>query len=164
MPVAKELQPLTIGDSVQVQNQVGNHPNKWYSTGVVAEVLPNRQYRVILDGRRRITLRNRCFLKKIFPVSRSIYNDSFDAIDDKQVQPAPPTPAQPSPILTEEPVVAIEEPPVATAEIEDQPVVVDTPLPPPLPVAHDGAPLRRSSREKVPRRIFSAKLKGKSHE
>ena len=69
-PAGKELGLLAIGDSVQVQNQVGNHPNKWYSTGVIAEVLPDRQYRVILDGSRRVTLRNRRFLKKILPVSR----------------------------------------------------------------------------------------------
>ena len=42
----RELAPLRIGDSVQVQNQSGNHPGKWNNTGVIAGVLPNRQYPV----------------------------------------------------------------------------------------------------------------------
>ena len=67
----KELKPLCVGDSVQIQNQSGNHPNKWFSTGVIAEVLPNRQYQVVVDGSRRISLRNRRFLKKILPISRN---------------------------------------------------------------------------------------------
>ena len=157
-PVSKADHPPLL------QKKKKLYPNKWHSTGVVAEVLPNRQYRVVLDGSRRMTLRNRRFLKKILPVSRRIYNDSFDSLADEQVQPTPPDPAQPPSILPEEPVVAIEEPPLPSVETEDQPVVVDTPPPPSPPVVHDGAPLRRSSREKAPRRIFSAKLKGKSHE
>ena len=39
----RELHPLEIGDSVQIQNQTGAHPNKWSNTGVVSEVLPYRQ-------------------------------------------------------------------------------------------------------------------------
>ena len=64
----KVLQPLVIGDSVQVQNQTGNYPNKWTNTGIIADVLPNRQYHVIMDGSRRVSLRNRRFLRKISPI------------------------------------------------------------------------------------------------
>ena len=39
----RELSPLEIGDSVQIQNQTGTHPSKWSNTGVVSEVLPYRQ-------------------------------------------------------------------------------------------------------------------------
>ena len=66
----RELEPLRIGDSVQVQNQTGNYPNKWFNTGIVTGVLPHRQYQVVIDGSRRTSLRNRRFLKKILPISR----------------------------------------------------------------------------------------------
>ena len=59
------LQPLQVGDSVAIQNQHGNHPNKWDKTGSIAEALPHKQYRVYVDGSRRLTLRNRRFLRKI---------------------------------------------------------------------------------------------------
>ena len=32
----KELAPLNMGDSVQIQNQSGHDPNKWFNTGVVS--------------------------------------------------------------------------------------------------------------------------------
>ena len=51
----RELPSLTIGDDVQIQNQLGNRPKRWSSTGVVTEVLPNRQYTVMKDGSPRIT-------------------------------------------------------------------------------------------------------------
>ena len=53
-----------------MQNQYGNHPKKWSNTGLFAEVLHNRQYQAIVDGSRRVTLRNRKFLKKICPIAR----------------------------------------------------------------------------------------------
>ena len=66
----KVLEPLSDGDAVQLQNQKGNRPLKWYATGIVVERLPNRQYKVLVDGSRRITLRNRKFIRKIDPVCR----------------------------------------------------------------------------------------------
>ena len=35
----RELKPSPIGDSVQIKNQTGNHPGKWFNTGVIAEFL-----------------------------------------------------------------------------------------------------------------------------
>ena len=64
---AKWLSDLDVGDVVSVQNQTGSRPKKWGNIGVVVEVLPHRQYRVVLDGSRRITLRNRKFLRKVKP-------------------------------------------------------------------------------------------------
>ena len=61
------LPKLAVGDSVLVQNQVGNHPSKWDITGVVVEVKEHNQYIVKVDGSGRMTLRNRKFLKKITP-------------------------------------------------------------------------------------------------
>ena len=61
----RTLQPLQDGDKVSIQNQTGNHPKKWNNTGQVIAVLPNRQYKVMVDGSRRVTLRNRKFLRRI---------------------------------------------------------------------------------------------------
>ena len=47
-----------------IQNQGGRHSRKWDRTGRVVEVLPNRQYRVRMDGSGLITLRNRRFLRE----------------------------------------------------------------------------------------------------
>ena len=66
----REMDPLSMGDSVQIQNQTGNKPKRWFSTGTVVECLPYRQYQVMVDGSRRVTLRNRKFLKRIDPVCR----------------------------------------------------------------------------------------------
>ena len=67
---ARTLTPLKKGDSVSIQNQHGNRPGKWSNTGIIMEVRPNRQYGVMMDGSRQITLRNRKFLKRIIPELR----------------------------------------------------------------------------------------------
>lgn len=69
-PTGRTLESLNIGDIVSVQNQYGNRPGKWSNTGVIFEVHPNRQYSIMLDGSRRITLRNRKFIRKISPEAR----------------------------------------------------------------------------------------------
>ena len=69
---AKQLPQLTIGDYVAVQNQHGNNPKRWSSTGRVVELdARHKQYRVRIDGSRRATVRNRRFLRRIDPVCRS---------------------------------------------------------------------------------------------
>ena len=53
--------PLQAGDTVTIQNP----PNRrWNTTGKIISVLPERQYKIRVDGSGRITLRNRRFLKK----------------------------------------------------------------------------------------------------
>ena len=83
---SKPLEELQIGDVVQVQNQHGNRPKKWSNTGQITEVLPNRQYRVIMDGSRRTSLRNRRFLKPIDPICRQ--PRTFPALAPQQISPA----------------------------------------------------------------------------
>ena len=61
----REYDQLNIGDPVSIQDQKGNRPKRWSSTGVVTEVLPDRKYHVLVDGSRRMTTRNRRFLRKI---------------------------------------------------------------------------------------------------
>ena len=64
----KELTPLKIGDCVMMQNQLGNKPKRWDKRGVVVQADPKtRQYKVMIFGSRRLTLRNRRFLRKYTP-------------------------------------------------------------------------------------------------
>ena len=58
------LPKLSVGDSVLVQNQVGNHPSRWDNTGIIVEV---KEYIVRVDGSGWMTLRNRKYLKMITP-------------------------------------------------------------------------------------------------
>ena len=98
LPAKRTLKPLQIGDSVQVQNQTGNAPKKWHSTGEIVEVLPHRQYLLMMDGSRRVSLRNRRFLRKIDPVCRKIS-------DPPLTDTVPQTPSDPlnPPRLSERP-------------------------------------------------------------
>ena len=54
-----------------VQNQSGNHPRNWDRRGVVVAALPFRQYQIMLDGSRRMTLRNRKFLRAFVPLAHT---------------------------------------------------------------------------------------------
>ena len=64
----KRLPPLSVGDRVRIQNQIGPHPLKWDKTGMVVEVRQFDQYVIKVDGSNRVTLRNRKFLRKYLPV------------------------------------------------------------------------------------------------
>ena len=64
----RSLPPLKVGDQVRVQNQAGPHPLKWDKTGTIIEVRQFNQYVIRLDGSRRVTLRNRKFLRKFLPI------------------------------------------------------------------------------------------------
>ena len=64
----RTLQPLLVGDVCRVQNQTGQHPTKWDKTGEVVQINNNDQYLVKMHGSRRVTLRNRKFLRKIQPL------------------------------------------------------------------------------------------------
>ena len=63
----KELPPLEISDHVMLQNQLGNKPTCWDKQGAVVQADPKtRQYKVMAFGSRRLTLRNRKFLRKAY--------------------------------------------------------------------------------------------------
>ena len=64
----KKLPPLAVGNHVRIQNQTGRHPTKWDKTGQIIEVRQHDQYIVRVDGSRRVTLRNRKFLRKFLQV------------------------------------------------------------------------------------------------
>ena len=104
-----ELVPLEIGDSVIIQNQSGARPKQWDRTGIVADVNKHRQYKILVDGSRRVTLRNRKFVKKILPSIRTpssmpypspqeSMNEQHGQLADVQYHPSPvnsPTTRQP---------------------------------------------------------------------
>ena len=170
----KQLQPLSLGDYVQVQNQSGPHPTKWGNTGVVSEVLPNRQYNIVVDGSRRITLRNRRFLRKIDPVSRKSQVFPEQDVTTPSVDHERPIDA---PLHEREDVVVDEDHQVPestpTGDIEVSPS--------PLPLSNENVrmtprrdtpsnlpehttPVRRGTRVRTQVKPFSAKLHGKTHD
>ena len=71
----RSLPPLEIGDKCFIQNQHGNHPKRWHASGEVMETLPYDKYVVKVDGSRRVTSRNRRYLKLFKPISTSITYD-----------------------------------------------------------------------------------------
>ena len=96
----RALPPLAVGDSVLVQNQIGNHPSKWDITGVIVERKDFDQYVVKVDGSGRLTMRNRKFLRKITPyqLTKHFPDSSLrSATSDPPVvvTSPPPTPSTP---------------------------------------------------------------------
>lgn len=107
------LPPLSVGDRVRIQNQVGPYPKKWDKTGLVTEVRQFDQYVIRVDGSGRVTLRNRKFLRKYIPVHsappkttvaddlirwtlRTSHSSSPRAPPDRTDQPAGPQLSEPS--------------------------------------------------------------------
>ena len=78
------LSPLVVGQVVQVQNQRGQHANKWDLSGVVVEVGEFDAYLVKMDGSGRISKRNRQYLRPICAVSDILAErDSLRLTDDQ---------------------------------------------------------------------------------
>ena len=156
----RELQSLSVGDDVQLQNQCGNSQKKWFNTGVVTEVLPNRQYCVMKDGSRRVTLRNRRFLRKISPLSR---RDPDPPLGPVEVPNSPST-QEVDLETTQRPEnlpTVLEEPTLNTNSAPKPPTVpptTDTPTP------NVGGEVRRSGRVRKQLKPFIAKMTGKFHE
>ena len=66
----RDLEDLPVGTLVSLQNQTGNHPNKWEKTGIVLENKPHSQVVIRVDGSRRVTTRNRRFVRPLHPALR----------------------------------------------------------------------------------------------
>ena len=64
---SKALPPLMVGDTVMIQNQSGNHPLRWDKRGTIVKSEGFDQYQVIVDGSRRLTRRNRRYLRLFTP-------------------------------------------------------------------------------------------------
>lgn len=156
----RELQSLSVGDDVQIQNQCGNRPKKWYNTGVVTEVLPNRQYCVMKDGSRRVTLRNRRFLRTISPLSRRNPDPPMGPVE----VPNSPSTQEIDLETTQRPenLPTVLEGPTLNTNGAPKPLTVppttDTPTP------NVGVELRRSGRIRKQTKPFTARMTGKFHE
>ena len=61
----KQLDDLSIGDKVYIQNQTGPCPNKWDRSGLIVEKRDFDQYVIKVSGTGRLTVRNRRFLRKL---------------------------------------------------------------------------------------------------
>ena len=68
----RSLKTLQIGTQVVLLNQSGRSPNKWDKTGLVVEIRPHEQIVVKVDGSRRLTLRNRRFVRELDPRKTSL--------------------------------------------------------------------------------------------
>ena len=149
------LTKLAVGDSVLVQNQVGNYPSRWDITGIVVEVRDNDQYVVRVDGSGRMTLRNRRFLKKITPYSMTKHFKTSDIPVSQSQSPAPePTPAVPAPEPETRAEPEFRAPPVQPVQPSPEPVVQPTPVTEPSTVPVSEPVVRRSSRvSKEPDRL-----------
>ena len=70
---AHDLKPLDLLTHVRVQNQTGNAPRRWDRTGVVVgRRLALDKYWVKMDGSRRVTERNRKFLRQFQPATTGL--------------------------------------------------------------------------------------------
>ena len=157
---SRNLPELNVHDCVAVQNQTGSHPTRWDKTGIIVEKLAFRQYKVLMDGSRRVTLRNRKFLRKINPVCaepslptltpqryNTKSNTSTRESADESISPTTPDADQQS---------VVEQPPLHQYSIippSQSPVTPET--------GH--VELRRSTRDRTKRSVFQAQLRGKSH-
>lgn len=144
----RALPPLVVGDKVRVQNQTGPYPLKWDKTGTVIEVKQFDQYVIRLDGSRRVTLRNRKFLRKFIPAvtdtptwSPSAHEEQLPAIPPKDQG----TPDTPSSGIPAPPVPRTQTPPPRPTHPEPPPSVPTTPRPTPHATPAKSAPHARRS-------------------
>ena len=98
------LPPLHIGDRCFLQNRHGNYPRRWDRTGTIMDVKPYDKYCVRIDGSRKLTTRNRRFLKLFHPISTSVEpppphpfydNSGGDGGNDVEDEPVSSVPAIP---------------------------------------------------------------------
>ena len=140
------LPKLALGDTVIVQNQVGNYPSKWDITGIIVEIKDHDQYVVRVDGSGRMTLRNRKFLRKITPYSMTKHiRDSDTSNCSPEPSPTPPMPQMPPtppPMVLEEPATE----PAAVPPSEPALPASPAPVPAPTPEAAPETAPRRSTR------------------
>ena len=76
----KQQPELQHGTQVAVQNQTGRNPTKWDKTGTVIETRPHSQVVIRMDGSRRMTLRNRRFVKQILPMTATTAPNNFATV------------------------------------------------------------------------------------
>ena len=101
MEHTKSLPPLRVGDSVYVQNLVGNHPRRWERTGTIVEVRQFHQYVVKIDGSGRLTLRNRQHLRKFTAFNARAHDSIIESLSPA-MHPNEPANPRTAPMTPEE--------------------------------------------------------------
>ena len=135
---SRQLQPLSVGDCVLVQDQYGKTPRQWSQTGIVVEIGSHDSYTVSMGGSRRLTRRNRQFLRKITPHKDSFAKSDVTTVQKPQLSPRmtsshyttpPPAPMQaPVPVSRPTPLESLSNP-VPDAPILDTDSDVVRPAP-----------------------------------
>ena len=151
---ARSLPPLQVGAHVHIQNQTGPRSNKWEKTGVVVAAHPFHQYSVRVDGSRRLTLRNRRFLRTFAPTTpvpptRTAQEDLPSSHNPVMYAPMPAPPIATAPAPPATPPRADSPEPLPAPVVQDPPAQVAPTLPTTLPTP---AP-RRSARLRNLRQI-----------
>ena len=134
---SKELPELAVGDKVRIQNNTTLRPTRWDKTGEIMRILRDRQYEVMVDGSRRLTVRNRKHLRKVMdPVvgteetlveEGEEEDDAQDTLGEAEVVPeSVPT----NPIAPTNPIPAPDTAPVVPPG--PGPVAEPTPTPDPI--------------------------------
>ena len=82
----RRLKPLTVGQSVTIQNQHGNNPKRWCNTGTVVEVGEFDKYLVKVDGSGRLTVRNRRYLRPNVTYQEALEGSRAEAPQDQPVR------------------------------------------------------------------------------
>ena len=154
----RTLPELNVNDHVAVQNQHGSHSRRWSKTGKVVEKHDNRQYTVRMDGSRRVTLRNRKFLKQIKPVcadpplQRQSFNEQSRSNTGGNVPITRTNDVNMPPSATRSPIL----PP--------SPAILPTVLPSSSHITPVAPVIRRSTRVKEPRKTLSIDPSKKSYD
>ena len=171
-PITRPLPPLSVGDSVSVQNKRGPRPLCWDRTRVVVERLEHRQYLVKFDRSGLVLRRTRGHLRKIDPATRN--RPISDALEQPLTDPQlnltlhilgqlidvtgvfnPVAPAD------DVPSEAIVEEELPSASLEDNSSITVPSQSSDNPVAD--APPRRSTRSRKPVGRLSPTMRGKHH-
>ena len=168
----KALPELSIRDHVAVQNQVGHHLRRLDKTGTIVERLQHRQYQIKMDGSGRVNLRNGKFLRRILPVccdptvtKPCLPARSYSITETSSV--SPPT-MPPTKNMLEASLAGSDH----VHNINNSPPAADTAtlhVSPDHEVQMPGATdngikePRRSTRNRMPRQLFSAQHRGNTH-
>ena len=93
---------MDIGDRVAVQDQSlsNGKPGRWDKSAFVVEILPHQAYMVKIHGSRKLTQRNRRFLRKVIPFKPAVQEEVSmgKIVTRSQTQPVmPSTPVTASP-------------------------------------------------------------------
>ena len=94
---------MPVGTAMAIQNQTGRILTKWDKTGVIVENRENKQLVIKVDGSRRLTLRNRRFVRSLSSGTRdlpSMSSPTTTSQTPQSVPTAPPTQSSTPPTLT----------------------------------------------------------------